>query len=62
GPTSYRDKQGKQGRYKLDAASGTIVFETGPLTKANAKLLAGPKIGLNMSGGSFFNTTCSLKK
>ena len=62
GPDSYRDKKGNPGKYRLDSASGKIVFESGPLTKANAKLLAGPKIGLNMDGGNFFNTTCSLKK
>jgi len=62
GPTAYRDKQGYKGTYKLDEGTGKIVFESGPLTKANAKLLAGPRIGINMNGGSFFNTTCSLKK
>ncbi len=62
GPTTYRDKKGSKGSYKLEQATGKIVFESGPLTKANAKLLSGPKIGLNMDGGSFFNTTCSLKK
>ena len=62
GPDAYRDKKGNKGRYKLESATGKIVFESGPLAKANAKLLAGPKIGLNMNGGSFFNTTCSLKK
>lgn len=62
GPTAYRDKKGNKGSYKLDPATGKIVFESGPLAKANAKLLPGPKIGLNMTGGSFFNTTCSLKK
>ncbi len=62
GPAAYRDKKGNKGSYKLEAATGKIVFESGPLTKANAKLLPGPKIGLNMTGGSFFNTTCSLKK
>ena len=62
GPTAYRDKKGNKGSYKLDPATGKIVFESGPLAKANAQLLPGPKIGLNMTGGSFFNTTCSLKK
>ena len=62
GPTAYRDKKGTRGTYKLDEGTGNIVFESGPLTKAKAKLLQGPKIGLNMDGGSFFNTTCSLKK
>jgi hypothetical protein len=61
GPTAYRDKNGAGGRYRLES-SGRIVFESGPLTTANAKLLAGPKIGLNMNGGSFFNMTCGLKK
>lgn len=28
---------------------------------SNAKLMDGPRIGLNMSGGNFVNTTCSLK-
>ena len=62
GPDSYRDKKGNKGKYRLDPASGSIVFESGPLTKARARLLAGPGIGLNMDGGNFFNTTCSLKK
>lgn len=62
GPDSYRDKKGNKGKYRLDPASGNIVFESGPLTKARARLLAGPKIGLNMDGGNFFNTTCSLKR
>lgn len=62
GPSAYRDKKGNRGTYKLEPATGKIVFESGPLTKANAKLLPGPKIGLNTTGGRFFNTTCSLKK
>jgi len=62
GPDSYRDKSGKGGKYRHDAASGKIVFSSGPLAKANAKFLNGPRIGLNMNGGSFFNTTCGLKK
>lgn len=61
GPDRYRDKQGAAGRYALND-DGRIVFESGPLAKANAKLLPGPRIGLNMDGGSFYNTSCSLKK
>ena len=61
GPDRYRDKQGAAGRYVLKD-DGRIVFESGPLAKATAKLLAGPRIGLNMDGGSFYNTSCSLKK
>jgi len=62
GPDSYRDKSGKPGTYRHDAATGKIVFSSGPLAKANAKFFDGPRIGLNMNGGNFFNTTCGLKK
>lgn len=54
----YRDKSGKAGTWKL-ADGGKIVF-TGPLAAANARLLPGPRIGLNMDGGGFFNTSCSI--
>ena len=42
--------------------SKKIVFETGSLAKYTAKLLRGPSIGLNTDGGSFWGTTCELKK
>ncbi|HEY1102186.1 MAG TPA: hypothetical protein VGE70_02080 [Burkholderiaceae bacterium] len=58
---AYRDKAGAKGTYRIGPA-GKIFFENGPLAAANAKLLAGPRIGLNMNGGSFFNTSCTLKK
>ena len=58
---AYRDKSGASGKYRLED-TGKIVFETGPLVKANAKLMAGPRIGLNMDGGTFYNVTCSPKK
>lgn len=58
---TYRDKSGKSGKYRLEA-SGKIVFESGSLAAANAKLMAGPRIGLNMDGGSFYNITCSPKR
>ena len=61
GPSSYRDKNGKSGRYALDAGTGRIVFESGPLKEASAKLFNGPKIGLNMTGQNVYNTTCGLK-
>jgi hypothetical protein len=60
GPGIYQDKSGNAGKYRMNGTK--IVFESGPLTKANAALLTGPKIGLNMNGGSFLNTTCSLSK
>jgi hypothetical protein len=55
----YSDGKGKSGTYKI-AADDKITF-TGPLASANAKLLPGPRIGLNMNGGSFYNTSCSKK-
>lgn len=58
---SYRDKSGKSGKYRLEG-SGKIVFESGSLAAASARLMAGPRIGLNMDGGSFYNITCSPKK
>lgn len=60
GPDRYRDKSGKAGRYEVKA-NDQIVF-TGPLAAANAKLLSGGRIGLNMNGGNFYNTTCSKSK
>lgn len=43
------------------AANGSIKF-TGPLASANGKVLPGSRIGLNMNGGNFFNTTCSRSR
>ena len=60
GPNTY-ESAGERGKYHLEP-SRKIVFETGPLVKATSKLLAGPAIGLNMDGGSFYATTCELKK
>ena len=62
GPTAYKDKDGKAGRYKLDAGTGKIVFESGTLKGAHAKLFNGPRIGLNMDGKSVYSVTCSLSK
>lgn len=61
GPDQYEDQKGNAGKYSVEP-SGKLVFSSGPLQKANGKVLSGTKIGLNMNGGSFFNTTCSLKK
>jgi hypothetical protein len=60
GPGRYRDKSGAAGSYSV-LAGDKIVF-TGPLASANAKLLPGGRIGLNMDGGGFFDTSCSLKQ
>jgi hypothetical protein len=53
---------GKPGKFHVEYPSRKIVFETGTLTPYHAKLLQGPKIGLNTDGGSFYATTCELKK
>ena len=57
GADRYSDKNGQSGSYRVQDG-GRIVF-TGPLAAANAKLLTGGRIGLNMNGGSFYNTTCN---
>ena len=62
GPDAYHDNEGNKGRYHWDPATGKIVFKSGPFEKATAQLLTGPSIGLNMNGGTFFNTTCDLTK
>jgi hypothetical protein len=60
-PATY-ESGGKSGKFRLDAESRKITFESGPLEKANGKLLRGPNIGLNMDGGSFYATVCSISK
>lgn len=52
---------GQRGRFHVEP-SRKIVYETGPLAKYTSKLLAGPSVGLNSDGGSFFGTHCDLKK
>jgi hypothetical protein len=52
---------GKPGKFHVEP-SRKIVFETGTLAKYHAKLLRGPSIGLNTNGGTFWSTTCDLKK
>ena len=53
---------GEKGKYRADPTSRKIVYDSGPLTKATSKLLAGPSVGLNLNGGTFFGTHCDLKK
>ena len=60
GANTY-ESAGTNGRFHVEP-SRNIVFETGSLAKYHAKLLAGPSIGLNTDGGSFYATTCELKK
>jgi len=52
---------GQRGRFHVEP-SRKIVYETGPLAKYTSKLLAGPSVGLNTDGGTFFGTHCDLQK
>ena len=60
GPDSY-ENLGKSGKYHVEP-SRKIVFEDGPLSSYTAKLLAGPKIGLNANGSNFYSITCSPER
>jgi hypothetical protein len=55
-PGTY-ESDGKRGKYRVEP-SRKIVFESGPFSEYHAKLLAGPKIGMNLNGGDFYNLTC----
>jgi hypothetical protein len=59
GPNTY-ESAGVRGKFHVEP-SRKIIFESGSLSKYNSKLLTGPSIGLN-TGGSFWGTTCELKK
>ena len=52
---------GQRGRFHVEA-SRKIVYESGPLARYTSKLLAGPSVGLNTDGGTFFGTHCDLQK
>lgn len=60
GPNTY-ESAGVKGRFHVEP-SRKIVFETGSLAQYHSKLLAGPSIGLNTNGDSFYATTCELNK
>jgi hypothetical protein len=55
------ERGGKQGKYRIEPVN-KIVFETGPFSTYHAKVLAGPKIGMNLNGGTFYNMTCDPVK
>ena len=52
---------GQRGQFHVEP-SRKIVYETGPLARYTSKLLAGPSVGLNTDGGTFFGTHCDLQK
>lgn len=59
GPNTYA-MSGGTGTFRVEP-SRKIVF-TGPLARYHAHLLAGPSVGLNTTGDSFYATTCELNK
>lgn len=60
GPSTY-ESSGKKGTFHVEP-SRKIVFENGPLSTVNAKLFAGPKIGMNLNISTFYNMTCDPAK
>ncbi len=62
GAEAYQDGKGSKGKYQLDSKTQEIRFLSGPYKEAKGKLLPGPRIGMNMTGGSFYSVTCSPKK
>lgn len=58
--TTY-ESQGQKGRYHLEA-SGKIVFESGPFASYHAKLLANGRVGMNLTGDTFYNLACDPPK
>ncbi len=56
GPSTY-ESDGKKGKYHLEP-SGKIVFKSGPFSTFHAKVLSGRRVGLNLTGGMFYNMTC----
>jgi hypothetical protein len=56
GPATY-DSDGKKGAYRLEA-SGRIVFESGPFSQFQARLLSDRRVGINLTGGPYYNMTC----
>ena len=59
-PSTY-EADGKKGTYHVEA-SGQIVFESGPFSSYHAKILDSHRIGMNFSGGTFYNLTCDPPK
>jgi len=60
GPNTY-ESEGQKGKYRLEA-SGTIVFESGPYSSYHAKRLSNGRVGMNLSGGTFYNLACDPPK
>lgn len=62
GNTGTYSAAGSSGSFRVQYPSRLIVFTGGSLQRYRAKLLAGPSIGLNSNGDSFYGTTCDLAR
>lgn len=62
GGGSYSDRAGKPGRYRLDAATGNISFDSGSLAGQHSKLLGPGKFGLSSAPTKMYYAVCNLKR
>jgi len=62
GTSGTYSSAGSSGSFRVQYPSRQIVFSGGSLQRYRAKLLAGPSIGLNSNGDSFYGTTCDLAR
>ena len=58
--TTYKT-DGGSGSFRLEAGN-KLVFDNGPFANTTAKIDKGPSILLSTNGGSFYGTSCELKK
>lgn len=62
GRTGTYSAASTKGAFRVQYPSRQIIFTSGSLQRYRAKLLAGPSIGLNSNGDSFYGTTCDLAR
>jgi hypothetical protein len=60
GANTYKS-EGGSGTFRMGPAN-KLIFDSGPLVKYTSKVDAGPAIMLSTNGGSFYGTSCELKK
>ena len=56
GASTYAS-DGRKGTYHVES-SGRIVFESGPFSGFKSEILSGQRVGLNLTGGTFYNMAC----
>lgn len=57
----YAGSSGKTGTYTLDAAEGTLVFDSGPWAEYRGAVLGPTRFGMTSRPGSFYATVCDLQ-